>query len=460
MTNISEILGTNGIKLRCSYTKDSNDRVSGVTFLTVNDSDIFVKIAEATIFSIQPELLPYGVYLFGSANITKFSDSPSEFVLTFNNLICKHERNYICRLAVQDTLPTYSAPMQLFVQIPPSKPENVVMIRTPVDVSTTTAKANDRTSISSDNEKVTSGIMDGDNITVKCSGNVGKPAGIFTFKVQRKDNIQPTTYDATTTEIERIPGNCSYYRTSYLPFQVTAEDNQAVIRCVVLSPLAGQDMFIDSEQLEVKYNVRMPTVTKHPAKQEYIVGVDTSITLTCTTDGNPKPIYRWFEGNQSDIISTDDNFTLTDINTTKRCLYICYVTNTFNGHTYTKAAQMEFNIINEENEAKSTTSRITCSNETPNDKELKNGNTAVIVVGTVCGSIILVLTVILFAVIHNKKKTSICPCCHDRSEVYVNTTHQQNASLYEGVDNALDVHDYGQLSSREHEYTNTNFTSS
>ncbi|CAC5408231.1 unnamed protein product [Mytilus coruscus] len=277
MTNISEILGTDGVKLRCSYTTDPNDRVSGANFLAENDTtDNFVYIAESTVFSSQPELLDYGVYLFGSANITKLSDSPSEVVLTFNNLKCKHERNYKCRLGIHNTLPTDSTPMQLFVQVPPSKPENVVLIRTPVDVSTTTAKASDCTSTSSDNEKVTSGIMEGDNITVKCSGNV-----------------------------EEIPGNCSYYRTSYLTFQVTAEDNQAVIRCVVVSPLAKQDMFIDPEQLEVKYNVRIPTVTKHPDKQEYIVhvGVDISITLTCITDGNPKPVFHWYKGNPGRMIT-------------------------------------------------------------------------------------------------------------------------------------------------------------
>ncbi|VDI20633.1 Hypothetical predicted protein, partial [Mytilus galloprovincialis] len=114
MTNISEVIGTNDIKLKCSYTTDPNDRVSGVTFLAVNDTtDKFDAIAESTVFSSQPELFAYGVYLFGSANITKFSD---EVVLTFNDLKCKHERSYRCMLSVHNTSPTNSTPMQLFVQ--------------------------------------------------------------------------------------------------------------------------------------------------------------------------------------------------------------------------------------------------------------------------------------------------------------------------------------------------------
>lgn len=94
--------------------------------------------------------------------------------------------------------------------------------------------------------------MEGDNIKVKCSGNVGKPAGIFTFQKFLNGNTPHTTYNATVTEIEEMPGNCSYNRTSYLTFQVTPEDNQAVIRCTVVSPLAEQYMYKDSEPLEVK----------------------------------------------------------------------------------------------------------------------------------------------------------------------------------------------------------------
>lgn len=95
-------------------------------------------------------------------------------------------------------------------------------------------------------------IIEDDNITFKCSGNVGKPAAIFIFQKFLEGHIQPTTYDVTTSTLEEIPRNCSYYRTSYLTFQVTAKDNNAVIRCVILLPFAEENMFVDSEQIEVK----------------------------------------------------------------------------------------------------------------------------------------------------------------------------------------------------------------
>lgn len=45
---------------------------------------------------------------------------------------------------------------------------------------------------------------------------------------------------------------------------------------------------------------------------------------------------------------------------------------------------------------------------------------------------------------------------NERSLDYVNTTQQQIPSLYEGVDNRLDVHNYEQLARREDLYNNTN----
>lgn len=43
----------------------------------------------------------------------------------------------------------------------------------------------------------------------------------------------------------------------------------------------------------------------------------------------------------------------------------------------------------------------------------------------------------------------------DRSADYVNTTTQQQASLYEGVGQTLDVHNYEQMARAEHLYNNT-----
>lgn len=164
---------------------------------------------------------------------------------------------------------TPSGTERLYISTTPGT-ENLTVIASPrSDINQTTSLQNAGSTIVDDNITSTTNsfydlsstnkptndspiIMEGNNITVRCSGNVGEPEGIFIFKIYRIDHISSIDYNATTTETEKIPENCSYYRTSYLTFQVTAEDNLAVIRCIVVSPLEGHDMFLDSEQVEVK----------------------------------------------------------------------------------------------------------------------------------------------------------------------------------------------------------------
>lgn len=94
-------------------------------------------------------------------------------------------------------------------------------------------------------------IAAGDNITIVCTGNVGKPAAKHVFKKYLKGQIVPMQDTVTTTSISELSENCSYYRTSNLTFQVTAADNNVVIRCVVDSSMAGTDMFIETKPIEV-----------------------------------------------------------------------------------------------------------------------------------------------------------------------------------------------------------------
>lgn len=164
---------------------------------------------------------------------------------------------------------TPSGTERLYTSTPPGTENSTVIASPRSDINQTTLLQNVGSTIVDDNITSTTNsfydlsstnkptndspiIMEGNNITVRCSGNVGGPAGIFIFKIYRIDHISSIDYNATTTEIEKIPENCSYYRTSYLTFQVTAEDNLAVIRCIVVSPLEGHAMFLDSEQVEVK----------------------------------------------------------------------------------------------------------------------------------------------------------------------------------------------------------------
>lgn len=94
-------------------------------------------------------------------------------------------------------------------------------------------------------------IAAGDTITVVCTGDVGRPPAEHIFQKYRSGNTLSMTYTPTETSISEISENCSYYRTSNLTFQVTADDNKAVIQCVVNSSLAEPDMYKKTAPIEV-----------------------------------------------------------------------------------------------------------------------------------------------------------------------------------------------------------------
>lgn len=93
--------------------------------------------------------------------------------------------------------------------------------------------------------------------------------------------------------------------------------------------------------------VRKPIIIRYPNKTDFEVGIDTSIHLTCESDGNPTPQYSWYKDNSTELVSSYQNFTITDMNTTNSGTYTCYVNNTFNGNTHHSTANIQIKIRRE-----------------------------------------------------------------------------------------------------------------
>ncbi|CAC5382735.1 unnamed protein product [Mytilus coruscus] len=94
-------------------------------------------------------------------------------------------------------------------------------------------------------------ISEGDNISVVCTGDVGKPPAAHVFQKYLNGHILPMQDTVTSTSISEMSENCSYYRSSNLTFAVTAKDNKAVIRCFVNSSMAEPDMFVETTPIGV-----------------------------------------------------------------------------------------------------------------------------------------------------------------------------------------------------------------
>lgn len=95
--------------------------------------------------------------------------------------------------------------------------------------------------------------------------------------------------------------------------------------------------------------MKIPTIVKIPNKTDYLIGLDTSISLNCTTDGNPKPIYLWYKDNQIEAISTGETLKIANVTTKNSGIYTCFVSNIFNDVIHTQRIQVHVNIIKEGN---------------------------------------------------------------------------------------------------------------
>lgn len=107
------------------------------------------------------------------------------------------------------------------------------------------------TTYSSQQTTKAEGIVEGDSITVVCRGYVGKPPANHVFEKYLNEKIVPMQGTVTSTSIPKIPENCSYYRTTNITFQVTADDNNAVIRCLVYSSISEPELYVETAPIEV-----------------------------------------------------------------------------------------------------------------------------------------------------------------------------------------------------------------
>lgn len=94
-------------------------------------------------------------------------------------------------------------------------------------------------------------ITEGDNITYVNTGDFGTPPSNFFFQKLGQENSLLVNYTAIQTSTQKFPENCSFYRTSYITYMVTAADNQVVMRCGVVPTATERNKYIELEPLEV-----------------------------------------------------------------------------------------------------------------------------------------------------------------------------------------------------------------
>ncbi|CAC5417226.1 unnamed protein product [Mytilus coruscus] len=299
--NISGLIDESGAQIKCSFTRHNVTKIFAIELKADNETVVTFLPDD------KPRFTTKGQYLEGRVTLMNISKVSTEAVLTFDNLTCIDQINYSCSIVYLDqnskTERRNSGFTSLFVKVPPSKPNIVTMVysfeddtTTPITTENTTsphftARQNrfkttisqmisNRRTTNDEHSNVTSTILKkGDNITFICTGNVGNPPGKFIWQ-KYKHGENPTDYTDITTTIQEVSDMCSYNGSSTLTIQVTDEDNQAIIRCTVISPLAQPNMYIETIPMEVQ----SPDLDTTMETRRTTSGTTIGNTVTVSTD--------------------------------------------------------------------------------------------------------------------------------------------------------------------------------
>ncbi|CAG2217949.1 unnamed protein product [Mytilus edulis] len=239
--NRSGLLGSNDTTLECSFKKGDGEDVLTLFFSLKNKTSHTYEDIVVFTTSAVPRFTAKGQYLSKRIHLPKQTLTSSPAKITFFDLQCMDDASYKCSITYQirsefelhtvksnATLITVQGKRTLFASVSailPVKPQLTVMVNRSTTLTQIHATAKSMS------------VMNGDNVTFVCRGNVGKPPARFVFQKLLPGHILVNNYTNVLTKTNTVDGMCFYFGESNLSMQIINEDNQAIVRCVVDSIL-------------------------------------------------------------------------------------------------------------------------------------------------------------------------------------------------------------------------------
>ncbi|CAG2199642.1 unnamed protein product [Mytilus edulis] len=313
-----------------------NDNITA----SAGEDDIEIKCA----YTCRHRDYSFGEYLRGRVTMTNITQESTEATTILNELKCTDQNQYRCKVTYlnkdNEVDSEISLPTTIIVTAKERKPHISNFTRKTIKLrSILTNMTNDvinRTEI----------YREGDIVTFVCTGNVGRPPGNILWQKMYLHEIKSLTYDKETVQqTEAFYWECSFNITSYFTIQLSANDFNARIRCVVVSPYGNGSLYVNTVPLNFHFGVRHVFINILPERQIFDTTIN-NITLMCNGDGNPKPTYTWYKRkNKNNILSTSNKYVINDVIQNNSGTYICEVYNFISGETYTASTSVKIAII-------------------------------------------------------------------------------------------------------------------
>ncbi|XP_021358743.1 cell adhesion molecule 2-like isoform X3 [Mizuhopecten yessoensis] len=393
------LLGNNEVELVCTYSLASVDTVLSILWNreTSKDSETYKHIAQF----YPPGSSQRHAWLNNFTNpvsgrvvLTNPTDSSLTAKIKFTSVVCGDERKYECYVVGVS---------------------NGALIK-PASVTSLTVRAKPKAIEFNEVEVVpSSNVEEGQTVTFTCTGNVGRPAGTFSWTRYKGTTVPTGTTIVSTTQTSPST-DCTFTGSSVISIPMTKDDNGIFVRCalqhVTISDPTDTAYFKLTDVINVFYKVRAPTIIKSPNAAAHYE--DTTLTLTCAAKGNPTPMYVWWVHRRQ--VGTSAQLQLTNIKIAQSGDYVCEATNNFNGNTYNMTSTVSITIETQHTTIPTTTTTTVPSvNPTSGGCTIKRtiddgDSTRLYTAGAVmlCISLILlIVTVVIWIFISRNKKL---PC--------------------------------------------------
>ncbi|CAG2206805.1 unnamed protein product [Mytilus edulis] len=347
--NTTGYVGNKDTHVTCSFFLEKDEQIYGVQIMAKNITEEFDSIKPIAMFLAKKgaKLYKTGHHLSGRVTLTNITTTSTNATMTFDELQCEDEKDYICRLYCidmnGDIFYVSSEATRIIVQAFPSMPDVIssfivssIITDTQTNITSNILRGSNKSSTRTDQNSNTSfstltslregltfmkSLLEGDTLMFTCTGNIGKPP-------------------------EEIRSRCTFKGTTNLTLQISADDAEAKIRCFEESQANVPGMYLETEQLDVHFQIKHVNVNKQPNKEQYD-GKTNQINLTCSAIGNPEPEYIWFkQDNRRNILSRTNTYVIEDVNRNNSGIYTCEAFNIINNAIYRNSFSVAIDIGN------------------------------------------------------------------------------------------------------------------
>ncbi|XP_078332981.1 uncharacterized protein LOC111113100 [Crassostrea virginica] len=310
-TQINASLGSDStIVLNCSFEKETGEHVTQISWRKRNETGNEYR----KIVTYYPSSAVYNdPDMKNRSNSISFDDSSTSAILNISEVQCKDDGQYQCIV-----LYINSNGIEIG-----SKTETSVYIQVKAEIPEFTIQPSNTTQ-----EEYSA-------VNMSCSANVGRPGGMVTIWKRSKmsdQRIQLRNSSSSVTD----NGNCSVYANLLITYNLSRLDHGYIFGCTSKN-IHTNDPAPSNEvgPRTILYGPSKISFEVRPNKTNYYV--TDFINLTCISDGNPRPTFRW-KFNSTDIME-NRKYTFLNGNATVKFTfqylnesgnYQCYVENYVN----------------------------------------------------------------------------------------------------------------------------------